>query len=80
GGRKRLPGTETIALARSPYGAGLAPRAGKAFVYSDCWVADSRLVVLNARDAADRGAIVRTRTRLVSARREDAHWVATIEQ
>ncbi|WP_198665871.1 glycerol-3-phosphate dehydrogenase [Sphingomonas sp.] len=80
GGRKRLPGTETIALARSPYGAGLAPRAGKAFVYSDCWVEDSRLVVLNARDAADRGAIVRTRTRLVSARREDAHWVATIEQ
>ncbi len=79
GGRKRLPGTETIALERSACGAGLAPRAGKAFVYSDCWVEDSRLVVLNARDASERGAIVRTRTRLVSARREGEHWIATIE-
>ncbi|MHA0316899.1 glycerol-3-phosphate dehydrogenase [Sphingomonas melonis] len=78
GGRKRLPATETVGLAATPYGAGLRDTAGKAFVYSDCWVEDSRLVVLNARDAADRGATIATRTRLVQARREGERWVATI--
>ena len=80
GGRKRLPATETVGLAATPYGAGLRDTAGKAFVYSDCWVEDSRLVVLNARDAANRGATIATRTRLVQARREGEgeRWVATI--
>ncbi|MGU3391198.1 glycerol-3-phosphate dehydrogenase [Sphingomonas sp. M1A8_2b] len=78
GGRKRLPGTETIALDTSQFGEGLAARTGRAFVYSDCWVEDSRLVVLNARDAADRGAEIRTRTRLVSARRDGDAWTAAI--
>ncbi|WEK43747.1 MAG: glycerol-3-phosphate dehydrogenase [Candidatus Sphingomonas colombiensis] len=78
GGRKKLPGTETIRLDRSAYGAGLADPHGTAFVYSDCRVDDSRLVVLNARDAADRGADIRTRTRLISARREGGVWSATI--
>ena len=78
GGRKALPATETIALDRSPYGAGLADRTGKGFVYSDCWVEDSRLVILNAIDAARRGAEIRTRTRLLSARREADGWRARI--
>ncbi len=78
GGREKLPGTETIALDRSPAGQGLAERRGKAFVYSDCWVEDSRLVVLNARDAAERGASICTRTALVDARRVDGAWTATI--
>ena len=78
GGREKLPATQTIALDRSAMGAGLADRRGKAFVYSDCWVEDSRLVVLNAIDAAERGARIRTRTRLVSARRDGAVWEATI--
>jgi glycerol-3-phosphate dehydrogenase len=78
GGRKRLPATQTIDLTRALQGKGLNPGAGKAFVYSDCWVEDSRLVVLNAMDAAARGATVRTRTRLVAARREGACWRATI--
>ena len=78
GGRKALPGTETVALAHSPLGQGLAPRTGKAFVYSDCWVEDSRLVVLNARDAAERGATIATRTKLVSAERGTDHWIAEI--
>ena len=78
GGRKRLPGTDTVALDRSPFGEGLTARQGRAFVYSDCWVEDSRLVVLNARDAADRGADIRTRTQLAAARREGAVWTATI--
>ena len=78
GGRKELPGTETIALDTAPQGDGLKDRKGKAFVYSDCWVEDSRLVVLNAQDAAAKGADIRTRTRLVSARREAGLWAATL--
>ena len=82
GGRKQLPGTDTVELQGSPLGAGLADRRGKAFVYSDCWVEDSRLVVLNARDAANHGATILTRTRLVAARRDgpqdDGGWTATI--
>ena len=80
GGRKRLPGTESVALARSPLGAGLSPRAGKAFVYSDCWVEDSRLVVLNALDAAERGATIATRTRLIAATRTATGWTADLAQ
>ncbi|VXD02399.1 glycerol-3-phosphate dehydrogenase [Sphingomonas sp. 8AM] len=79
GGRKRLPATRTVALDRDPVGRGLKPGNPKAFVYSDCWVEDSRLVVLNARDAADRGATILTRTRLIDARRNGGDWVATIE-
>jgi glycerol-3-phosphate dehydrogenase len=79
GGRRKLPGTRTVALDRSPFGAGLARRDGKAFVYSDCWVEDSRLVVLNAVDAAERGARIATRTRFVEARRQGGIWHALIE-
>lgn len=60
GGRKRLPTTETIDLVRHPAGGPLKPEFAHGFVYSDCWVDDARLVVLNARDAADRGADIRT--------------------
>ncbi|WP_103097877.1 glycerol-3-phosphate dehydrogenase [Novosphingobium guangzhouense] len=78
GGRKVLPATRTIPqLDRDPCGNGLKSGA-KAFVYSDCWVEDSRLVVLNAMDAEARGARIRTRTRLVSAERADGLWTAKI--
>jgi glycerol-3-phosphate dehydrogenase len=46
----------------------------KAFEYSDCRVDDSRLVILNARDAADRGAAIFTRTEVLSARVEMGVW------
>ena len=59
-------------------GAGLKRQGGRAFAYSDCWVEDSRLVVLNAVDAAERGADVRTRTRLVSAHRAAGGWHASL--
>lgn len=74
GGRKRLPATETVALPRHPAGAPLKPEFTSAFVYSDCWVDDARLVVLNARDAADKGADVRTRCRVTYLRRDDELW------
>ena len=61
GGRKRLRGTRTLSLDSDPLGRPLKPgEFAKGFEYSDCRVDDSRLVVLNARDAADRGAEVRT--------------------
>src|SRR3546814_6816532 len=68
GGRKLLPASQAIDLRRHPAGAPLAAGLRRAFVYSDCWVQDSRLVVLNALDAAGRGAEVLTRTECLSAR------------
>lgn len=78
GGRKRLPATRSIRLRADPTGAPLKPELTRAFEYSDCWVDDARLVVLNARDAADRGAVIRTRTRCLGARREEGRWRARI--
>jgi glycerol-3-phosphate dehydrogenase len=74
GGRKRLPGTRTLDLLRDPEGAAVQDRYRRGFEYSDCWVDDARLVVLNAVDAAERGATVLTRSPCTSARREGDHW------
>lgn len=74
GGRRLLPGTRVLDLASDPAGAPLKPRFAKGFEYSDCWVDDARLVVLNARDAADRGADIRTRTEVIAAERRDGLW------
>ncbi len=74
GGRKHLPGTRTLDLRRDPEGAPLKRQYTKGFEYSDCWVDDARLVVLNALDAAERGAKVFTRTACTSARREGNMW------
>ena len=79
GGRKILPGTRTLDLRQDEAGAPLKPEFTKAFEYSDCWVEDSRLVVLNARDAADRGARIETRTRFASADVEDGCWKIRVE-
>ena len=67
GGRERLPGSGSITLTGSPYGAPLKPELQKAAYYSDCWVDDSRLVALNALDASERGATILTRTECVQA-------------
>ncbi len=74
GGRKRLPGTRTLDLRRDPEGAPIKDEFSRGFEYSDCWVDDARLVVLNAIDAAERGAQVFTRTACTSARREGGLW------
>jgi glycerol-3-phosphate dehydrogenase len=66
-------------LARDPAGAPLKPVFRRAFEYSDCWVEDSRLVVLNAIDAAERGAVIRPRTRCVRARRDGPMWAIELE-
>ncbi len=79
GGRRILPGTTTLNLPGTPEGAPLQERFRKAYEYSDCWVEDSRLVVLNARDAAARGATVLTRCRLTAARVAGGLWEATLD-
>jgi glycerol-3-phosphate dehydrogenase len=79
GGRKILPPTRTLDLRRDPAGRPLKPGFRKAFEYSDCWVQDSRLVVLNARAAHALGARVLTRVRFLSAERQDGLWVARLQ-
>ncbi|MCA1492658.1 glycerol-3-phosphate dehydrogenase [Ensifer sp. NBAIM29] len=79
GGRKLLPATGTLDMTRDPAGEPLKRLFTKAFEYSDGWVDDARLVVLNARDAADRGARIMARTRVVSARREGSVWAIEAE-
>ncbi len=74
GGRKRLPGTRTLNLRTAPEGAPIKADYRKAFEYSDCWVDDARLVLLNALDAKQRGARVYTRTACTSVRRNGDLW------
>jgi len=77
GGRKLLPPTSVLDMRRDPAGRPLKALFSKAFEYSDGWVDDARLVVLNARDAANRGARIMPRTRVRAARWENGAW--TIE-
>ena len=79
GGRRTLPPTRSLDLRSDPAGLPLKPAYVRAFEYSDCRVDDSRLVVLNARDAADRGAGIATRTRCCAARRGDGLWRLSLE-
>src|SRR5262245_25052532 len=79
GGRKALPATRTLDMAGDPAGRPLKKLFRGAFEYSDCWVNDARLVVLNARDAADRGATIRTRAKTVSARGDNGIWKIGVE-
>ena len=74
GGRKRLPATRSLDLRAHPAGKPLKPGLTAGFAYSDCWVDDARLVVLNLRDAADRGAQVVPRTPVEALAREAGHW------
>lgn len=69
GGRQILPATRMLDLQRDAAGAALNPRFTRAFEYSDVWVDDARLVALNARDAALRGANILVQTRVLRARR-----------
>lgn len=74
GGRRNLAASRAIRLDRDPAGRALLPQFAHGFMYSDCRVDDSRLVVLNALDAAERGAIIRPRTRLAGAVAERGGW------
>ncbi|MEM0947997.1 MAG: glycerol-3-phosphate dehydrogenase [Pseudomonadota bacterium] len=78
GGRKRLPGTRKLDLHRDPEGAPILPEFRIGFEYSDCWVDDARLVVLNAMGARENGATILPRTECVSLSSEGDIWRATL--
>ncbi|WP_240616752.1 glycerol-3-phosphate dehydrogenase [Sphingorhabdus sp. YGSMI21] len=80
GGRDILPGTRSLDLLRDRRGDPLQKRLRKGFAYSDCWVEDARLVSLTARDAADRGAEIRTRAECVALDRGTDHWNLQIRE
>lgn len=77
--RRLLPGSHAVDLRNHPAGVPLKPEFGRGFVYSDGWVDDARLVILNAVDAAQKGARILTRTRCVSAQRNGERWTAELE-
>ncbi len=79
GGRKKLPGTRVLDLRRDPEGAPILSKYVKGFEYSDCWVDDARLVVLNALGAREQGADILPRTTCTSLQVEDGIWLATLK-
>jgi len=78
GGRKLLPGTEKVRLSDPEHKGILEDRLKIGFEYSDCWVNDARFVVLNAMDAREKGADIRTRTEVLNMWAEDDHYGANI--
>lgn len=78
-GRRTLPGSRRVNLKHHESGPPLRDEFHTGFVYSDAWVQDARLVVLNAMDAMERGATIYTRTQCISARREADGWTAELE-
>jgi glycerol-3-phosphate dehydrogenase len=80
GGRHLLPPTRSVDLSRDEVGKPLVPhRYRRGFEYSDCFVDDARLVVLTARDAADHGAEIHTRTPAAQIRQVDGIWEVALE-
>ncbi|MEY8877332.1 MAG: glycerol-3-phosphate dehydrogenase [Leptothrix sp. (in: b-proteobacteria)] len=77
--REVLPGSTRINLRTHAVGVPLQSKFTHGFVYSDGWVDDARLVVLNALDAVAHGASLHTRTRCVAVQRHDTHWTATVQ-
>jgi len=77
GRRKILPGTRDVNLISDPVGKPLKPKFRRGFEYSDCWVDDARLVILNAMDAAQKGAQIRVRNKVIKAKRENGIWLLT---
>jgi glycerol-3-phosphate dehydrogenase len=73
-----LPRSRRVDLSASGEGRILKPEYGRGYLYSDCWVDDARLVVLNAVDAATRGARIATRTQVLRCERGDGGWRATL--
>jgi glycerol-3-phosphate dehydrogenase len=79
GGRKLLPGSRFVRFDGTGLGVALKPEFTRGFSYSDCRVEDSRLVVLNAMAARERGATILTRTRFLGAERQAGRWQAELE-
>ncbi|MEG0185625.1 MAG: glycerol-3-phosphate dehydrogenase [Stenotrophomonas sp.] len=74
-----FPPSRAVDLHDDPLGALLSAQLRQAYSYADAQVDDARLVVLNAHDAAQRGARILTRTRCVDLHREPGHWRVCLE-
>ena len=79
GARKILPPTKSLNLRNSLEGAPLKKKFKRGLEYSDCWVEDSRLVILNARDAEKRGATILPRVKLIGAERTYNYWTLSLQ-
>ena len=75
--RSVLPAAQALDFRQSPFGDGLRPQITRGFAYSDCWVDDARLVIHNCLSAAESGARIQPRTRVVAARRDAESWHVT---
>lgn len=71
---KLLPTSHSISFAEDVSGQALKGGYNKGFTFADCWVQDARLVVLNARDAANHGAKIMPRTEFIGAKRKGSFW------
>ncbi len=78
GGRQELPGTTTVDLLKKPHKGVLESRLAKGFEYSDCWVEDARLVVLNAIDARDKGAEILTQVFVSDIKTDNGGYSAVL--
>ncbi len=77
--RRRIPASRALDFTRDPAGTALDRRFRDGFAYWDCWVDDARLVVLNARLAADLGAVISPRTRVTALDRGADAWTVTLD-
>jgi glycerol-3-phosphate dehydrogenase len=78
--REFLPGSHALDLRSHPAGASLLPQFTRGFIYSDGWVDDARLVVLNALDARERGAVILTHARCMAPQRQPDGWRVLLER
>ena len=78
GGRKILPKTSSLNLKSAVEGKPLNSKYERAYEYSDCWIEDSRLTLLNIKDAEKKGAIIHDRTKVLSASQRNGLWEITI--
>jgi glycerol-3-phosphate dehydrogenase len=76
--RSTLPGSHGVDLRTSAYGDPLVPDLVRGFVYSDGWIDDARLVILNLKSAVQRGAQILPHTRFVSAEPRGQRWHVTL--
>lgn len=79
GGRKILPGTSSLKLTAGPEGNVLDDKYERAYEYSDCWVEDARLTLLNVQDAENRGADIFAHTKVISAIQQDGRWEINLQ-
>ena len=77
GGRMSLPRSRGLRKSDTAFSDPLKG-GSSGFVYSDAFVDDARLTVLNAVDAAANGAEIAVGTALMSARREGEVWRAAL--